>query len=167
MKPPSRKAHEKTEVERLKDRIAKLEKKQPEALGIQVTIDALRMQNKRLVENHRDLTDQLLRAGHFEAYFGVLASQEVFVAAEDGMKYLQGEDLIEYCKALIKKQDEERHAGYETINVDFKNFASQAINEIIRDEVDRLPVHQYQLDAYRYITKGRYDTRSKSKKEGS
>ena len=160
MKPPSRKAHEKTEVERLKDRIAKLEKKQPEALGIQSTIEALRMQNKRLVENHRDLTDQLLRAGHFEAYFGVLASQEVFVAAEDGMKYLQGEDLVEYCKALIKKQDEERHAGYETINLDFKTFANQAITEIMRDEVDKLASSQ--LDAYKYITKGRYDTRSKS-----
>lgn len=160
MKPPSRKHHEKTEVERLKERIAKLEKKQPEALGIQSTIDALRMQNKRLVENHRDLTDQLLRAGHFEAYFGVLASQEVFVAAEDGMKYLKGEDLVEYCKALIKKQDEERYVGYETINLGFRNFANQAISEIIRDEVDKLA--ESQLDSYRYITKGRYDSRSKS-----
>jgi FtsZ-binding cell division protein ZapB len=160
LKPPSRKAHEKTEIERLKERIAKLEKKQPEALGIQATIDALRMQNKRLVENHRDLTDQLLRAGHFEAYFGVLASQEVFVAAEDGMKYLKGEDLVEYCKALIKKQDEERYVGYETINLDFKTFANQAISEIIRDEVDKMAGSQ--LDAYKYITKGRYDTRSQS-----
>ncbi len=165
MKPPSRKAHEKTEIERLKDRIAKLEKKQPEALGIQATIDALRMQNKRLVENHRDLTDQLLRAGHFEAYFGVLASQEVFVAAEDGMKYLKGEDLVEYCKALIKKQDEERYVGYETINLGFRNFANQAISEIIRDEVDAIDAKQY----ITYTTKGRYvyDPRSKSQEEGS
>ena len=103
------------------------------------------------------------RADHNMIQF--LMGQEVFIADGEGMKYLRGLDLIEYCKEQLIKQDQERHAGYETINIDFKNFANQAINEIIRDEVDKLASSQ--LDAYKYITKGRYDTGSKSKEEGS
>jgi hypothetical protein len=97
--------------------------------------------------------------------FYFLTRQEVFISDEEGMKYLTGEDLAGYCHERLIKQDEERHAGYETINLDFKTFANQAITEIIRDEVDKMGGAQ--LDAYKYITKGRYDTRSQSKKEGS
>lgn len=161
MKPPSRKAYEKTEVERLKDRIAKLEKEKPEALGIRMTIDSLREQVKALKADSKYLQEQLIKAGKYEAYFRTLSREEVFVAAEDGMKYLKGDDLEAYCKALIKgvvEEDQLRHAGYETIslNYGFRSFANEILNQTLRDEIDKLPVHQYQLDAYKYITKGRY-----------
>ena len=97
--------------------------------------------------------------------FYFLTRQEVFISDEEGMKYLTGEYLASYCHERLIKEDRERHAGYETINLGFPNFANQVITEIIRDEVDKLASSQ--LDAYKYITKGRYDTRSKSKKEGS
>lgn len=166
MKPPSRKHYEKSEVERLKDRIAKLEKDRPEALGIRTTIDSLRTQVKSLREDSKYLQEQLVQAGRYEAYFKALTNEEVFVASEEGMKYLKGDDLEAYCKAVIKKQDEERHVGYETINLGhplyFAQYANQALNQILRDEIDK-------LDTFKYTTKGRYnyDPRSKSKKEGS
>lgn len=160
MKPPSRKAHEKTEIERLKDRIAKLEKKQPEALGIQASIDALRMQAKRLVAENTEAKEVIQNLRVVADWFDVLKRSEVMVATPEGMKYLVGQDLEDFCKAEIEKQMQLRSVVW-----DFKSFANQAINEIIRDEIDSLA--DAQLDAYKYITKGRYDSRSKSKKESS
>lgn len=108
------------------------------------------------------------RASYYAAHnmLSYLMGQEVFISTDEGMKYLKGDDLYTYCREKLTEADLERHAGYETINVGFKGFANQAINEIIRDEVDKL---SHTLDTYTYQTKGRaiYDPRSKSKKEGS
>jgi hypothetical protein len=163
MKPPSRKHYEKNEVERLKDRIAKLEKKQPEALGIQSTIEALRSHAKRLLEERNEM---LARMGDLHVvadWFDVLKRSEVMIPTEEGMKYLVGQDLEDFCRAEIEKQNTSKIWWSDSTPTAFSGFANQAISQIIRDEVDKLA--ESQLDAYRYITKGRYDTRSKSKKE--
>ena len=165
MKPPSRKAHEKTEVERLKDRIAKLEKKQPEALGIQSTIEALRSQAKRLLEERNEMLERMGALHVVADWFDVLKRKEVMIPTEEGMKYLVGQDLEDFCRAEIEKQNTSKIWWSDSTPTAFSGFANQAVSEIIRDELDKLPLHQYQLDAYKYITKGRYDTRSKSKKE--
>ena len=159
MKPPSRKHHEKTEIERLKDRIAKLEKKQPEALGIQSTIDALRMQAKRLVAEKTEAKAVLHDLRMVADWFDVLKRSEVMIPTQEGMKYLVGQDLEDYCIEEIKKQGSTIWWSESTPN-SFSSFAGQAITEIIRDEVDKMA--ETQLDAYKYITKGRYDTRSQS-----
>ena len=166
MKPPSRKAHEKTEIERLKDRIAKLEKKQPEALGIQATIDALRMQAKRLVDERREMMEKLGELRIVADWFDVLKRSEVMVVTPEGMKYLVGQDLDEYCKAEIKKQFDNRIWWSDSAPTAFSKFANHAITEIIRDEVDKLSPA---LDTFTYTTKGRYvyDSRSKSEEESS
>lgn len=164
-KPPSRKAHEKTEIERLKERIAKLEKKQPEALGIQATIDSLRIQAKRLVAENHEAKEALMGLRVVADWFDVLKRSEVMIPTQEGMKYLVGQDLEEYCKAEVEKQNANKIWWSDSMPNAFSGFANQAITEIIRDEVDKLASSQ--LDAYKYITKGRYDTRSKSKKESS
>lgn len=161
MKPPSRKAHEKTEVERLKDRIAKLEKKQPEALGIQSTIDALRMQAKRLVAENTQAKAVLHDLRMIADWFDVLKRSEVMIPTQEGMKYLVGQDLEDYCIEEIKKQNDNKVWWSESMPNAFSGFASQAITQIIRDEVDKCAT----LDTFKYVTKGRYDTRGKSKKE--
>lgn len=166
MKPPSRKAHEKTEIERLKDRIAKLEKKQPEALGIQATIDALRMQAKRLVAENTEAKAVLHDLRMVADWFDVLKRSEVMIPTQEGMKYLVGQDLEDYCKAEIEKQNENKvWWGDPVLPSSFAQHARDHLSKIIRDEIDNAAVHQ----AITYKTKGRYvyDPRSKSKKEGS
>ena len=161
MKPPSRKAHEKTEVERLKDRIAKLEKKQPEALGIQATISALHSQVNELVLERRGMMEKLGELRVIADWFDVLKRNEVMIPTEEGMKYLVGQDLEDFCRAEIDKQNDNKIWWSESAPAAFSGFASQAITQIIRDEVDKCAT----LDTFKYVTKGRYDTRGKSKKE--
>ena len=133
MKPPSRKHYEKTK---------------PTYKEMEDTLERLEERTKHAIED-RDR----YRTAYNMFYF--LTRQEVFISDEEGMKYLTGEDLASYCHERLIKEDRERHTGYETINVGFRNFANQAISEIIRDEVDK-------LDTITYQTKGRYDTRSQS-----
>lgn len=116
----------------------------------------------------KDARGELSKYRTDHAMIQYLMTQEVFIGSDEGMKYLKGLDLIDYCKAQLIKQDEERHAGYETINLNygFSTFAHQAINQILRDEIDKLG-SSVATDAFKYQTKGRaiYDPRSKSKKE--
>ena len=162
-KPPSRKHYEKTEVERLKDRIAKLEKERPEALGIKATISALYAQVGQLADERRDLAEKLCELRVVADWFDVLKRSEVMVATPEGMKYLVGQDLDEYCKAEIKKQNDSKIWWSDAMPNAFSGFANQAITQIIRDEIDKCAVS----DSFKYTTKGRYDSGSKSKKEGS
>jgi hypothetical protein len=101
-------------------------------------------------------------------YFDFLKRSEVMVLTPDGMKYLVGQDLEDFCKAEVEKSGL-RSAAYwwDTGASAFAQHAGRYMSEIIRDEVDKLALHEYQVDAYKYITKGRYDTGSKSKEEGS
>lgn len=168
MKPPSRKHYEKTEVEKLRERIAKLEKEKPEALGIRRTIEGLREQIRSLKEDAKYTSVRLMEAQKYQTYFVALSNAEVFVSDDEGMKYLKGDDLEAYCKALVTKREKERHEGYETLNIafaGFTGFAHQAIRQIIIDEIDKADV----LDSFTYTTKGRYgnDAGSESKEEGS
>lgn len=143
MKPPSRKHYEKVK---------------PTYKELEARLQATEENAKHAIEQ-RDV--------YRKAYnmFEFLARQEIFIADGEGMKILTGEDLAIYCHERLVKEGRERHAGYETIslNYGFRNFANQSISQIIRDEVDKLA--ETQLDAYKYLTKGRYDSRSKSKKE--
>ena len=94
-----------------------------------------------------------------------LMGQEVIIATDEGMKYLKGLDLINYCKEKLAERAANLSSWDAREPLSFTTHANQVITEIIRDEVDKMA--SYQLDAYTYITKGRYDTRSKSKKESS
>lgn len=144
MKPPSRKHYEKVK---------------PTYKELEARLKATEENAKHAFED-RDVYRKAYNMFHF------LMRQEIFIADDEGMKILTGEDLAIYCNERLIKEDRERHAGYETINLNFAGFTGFAhnyISQIIRDEVDKLATHQ--LDAYKYITKGRYDTRGKSKKE--
>ena len=163
MKPPSRKHYQKTEMERLKERIAKLEKERPEALGIQTTIEALRSTVKRLRSERNDAMDRLKEMNKVADWFNVLYRSEVMIPTEEGMKYLVGQDLENYCKEQVSKEAESRIWWSDSAPTAFSGFANHVITEIIRDEVDKCAT----LDTFKYVTKGRYDTRSKSKKESS
>lgn len=145
MKPPSRKHYEKVKptYKELEDKLSKANLNLTHAQTCEKEL-------KSLAHGLRTIAD----------YFDVLKRSEVMVVTPEGMKYLVGQDLEDFCKAEIEKQMQLRSVVW-----DFKSFANQALNGIIRDEIDKLPLHQCQLDAYKYITKGRYDTRGKSKKE--
>jgi len=95
-------------------------------------------------------------------WFDVLKRSEVMVLTPEGMKYLVGQDLEDFCKAEIDKQGV-RVGSYwwENGANAFQQYATKYMSEIIRDEVDKLALHNDQLDAYKYITKGRYDTGTK------
>ena len=138
MKPPSRKHYEKTKP----------------------TYKEMEDMLERMGETIKSVRGERDRYRIAYNMFYLLTRQEVFISDEEGMKYLTGEDLASYCHERLIKEDRERHTGYETINVGFKDFANQAISEIIRAEVDKMAGSQ--LDVYKYITKGRYDTRSQS-----
>jgi len=141
MKPPSRKHYEKVK---------------PTYKELEARLQATEENAKHAFED-RDVYRKAYNMFHF------LMRQEIFIADDEGMKVLTGSDLANYCHERLIKEDRERHAGYETISLGFKGFADQALNQILRDEIDKLA--SYQFDAYKYITKGRYDTRGKSKKE--
>lgn len=95
-----------------------------------------------------------------------LMGQEVIIATDEGMKYLKGLDLVNYCKEKLAERAANLSSWDLREPLSFTKHANQAINEIIRDEVDKL---SHTLDAYKYITKGRaiYDARSESQEEGS
>lgn len=155
-KPPSRKSHEKTEIERLKDRIAKLEKKQPEALGIQATIDALRVQAKRLVAENEHVKAVLHDLRMTADWFDVLKRSEVMVLTPEGMKYLVGQDLENFCMAEVKKQQEQAAKIWWSdplLPSSFAQHAKDHLSKIIADEIDKSVV----TDALTYKTKGRYN----------
>lgn len=143
MKPPSRKHYEKVK---------------PTYKELEARLQATEENAKHAIEQ-RDLYRKAYNMFHF------LTRQEIFIADDEGMKLLTGEDLASYCHERLIKEDRERHTGYETLslNYGFRTYANQAISQIIRDEIDNLA--ESQLDAYKYITKGRYDSRSKSEKE--
>ena len=147
-KPPSRKHYERTKptYKELEDR---LEVARLNALSAQTY--------------EKELQNALRGLRVVADWFDVLKRSEVMVVTPEGMKYLVGQDLENYCRAEIEKQGDNRVWWS-----DFKAFANQTLNTIIRDEIDKAPLHQYQLDTYKYITKGRYDdARSESKEEGS
>lgn len=146
-KPPSRKHYEKT-----KPTYKELEQR--------LTIAEHNAINER--EYARELKGALNNLRVVSDWFDVLKRSEVMVLTPEGMKYLVGQDLEDFCKAEIEKQMQLRSVVW-----DFKSFANQALSQIISDEIDKAPLSEYQLDAYNYITKGRYDTGSQSKEEGS
>lgn len=147
-KPPSRKHYEKT-----KPTYKELENK--------LTILEHNAINEQQYTRELKISLQAMRV--VADWFDVLKRSEVMVLTPEGMKYLVGQDLEDFCKAEIEKQG----STVWWSESKFKGFANQAINTIIRDEIDKLPLHQSQLDAYKYITKGRYDSGSQSKEEGS
>lgn len=165
MKPPSRKHYQKTEIERLKDQIAKLEKERPEALGIQSTIESLRMQAKRLVAENDEAKAVIHDLRIVADWFDILKRSEVMVATKEGMKYLVGQDLDDFCRAEIDKQNLTKvWWGDPVLPSAFAQHAKDHLASILRDEIDKCVV----VDSKKYITfktKGRYDSRSKSKKE--
>lgn len=165
MKPPSRKHYEKSEVERLKEQVRKLESKPPEFELLKRMLESEKDEVRTWKAGYTNLRKHSEDLEKYKQYLAFLATQEVFIADDEGMKVLKGEDLFAYCHKRVEQaveEDRKRHAGYETISLGgFAGFASQAITEIIRDEVDKCAT----LDTYKYTTKGRYDTRGKSKKE--
>lgn len=78
-----------------------------------------------------------------------LKRQEVFVADGEGMKYLTGEDLVEYCRDGLIKEDAERHAGYQTISLgQFIEPLNDVFDQVYAEHAERLTLT--------YKTKGRY-----------
>lgn len=131
MKPPSRKHYEKAKptYKELEDKLKRLEETARHAL----------MDRDRYKEDY--------------VMMGFLKRKEVFISDEEGMKYLTGEDLADYCKAGIIKEDEERHAGYQTISLgSFIQPYQQHINAIF-DDVYKEHAERLTLT---YKTKGRY-----------
>jgi hypothetical protein len=99
-------------------------------------------------------------------WFDVLKRSEVMVLTPEGMKYLVGQDLEDFCKAEIDKQNSNKIWWDEIGTSAFIKPANTYLNELIRDEADRIANDQ--LDAYIYTTKGKSDDAgSKSKKESS
>lgn len=148
MKPPSRKHYEKTKptYKEMEDRLAILEHK---------LLNAQQYERELKIEAHglRTVAD----------WFDVLKRSEVMVATPEGMKYLVGQDLEDFCRAEMEKQNSNKIWWDEIGTSAFSGFANQAISQIIRDEIDKCALS----DSFTYQTKGRYDTRSKSKKESS
>lgn len=153
MKPPSRKHYQKTEIERLKDQIAKLEKKRPEALGVQSAIESLRMQVKRLVAENAEAKAAIHDLRTVADWFDILKRSEVMVATKEGMKYLVGQDLDDFCKAELAKQNENKVWWDNTaLSSAFAQYAKDHLALILRDEIDKAALTQAQTDAYKYIT---------------
>ena len=156
-KPPSRKHYERTKptYSELEDR---LEIARLNALSANTYENEL----KSMMKDLRLVAD----------WFDVLKRSEVMVVTPEGMKYLVGQDLEDFCRAEVKKQQEQAAKVWWSdplLPSSFAQHAKDHLSKIIRDEIDKAPLHQYQLDTIKYITKGRYnyDSRSKSKKEGS
>lgn len=149
-KPPSRKHYERTKptYKELEDR---LEIARLNALSAQTYEREL----KNALQGLRLTCD----------YFDVLKRSEVMVVTPEGMKYLVGQDLEDFCKAEIEKQNANKvwWGDVSSKAFSFQQLAQQHLSKVIRDEIDKCAV----LDTYKYTTKGRYDTGSKSKKEGS
>lgn len=166
MKPPSRKHYEKSEVERLKEKIRQLETKTPEYKELEDRLEIARLNLLSAQTYERELKGALNNMRTFVDYFDVLKRSEVMVVTPEGMKYLVGQDLEDFCKAEIDKQNLNKvWWGDPVIPSAFAQHARDHLSKIIRDEIDSAAVHQ----AITYKTKGRYnyDPRSKSKKEGS
>lgn len=150
-KPPSRKHYEKT-----KPTYAELEKQLINANHNLTNAQQYERELKNALNSMRTTTD----------YFDVLKRSEVIVLTPEGMKYLVGQDLEDYCEAEIKKQGVESMWWGNGIANAFSGYANHALNQILRDEIDKADV----LDSKQYLTfktKGRYDSGSKSKEEGS
>lgn len=103
-----------------------------------------------------------------------LMGQEVFLATDEGMKYLKGQDLIDYCKEKLAEQgskvwvDEKWGVSLNNIthpvNKVFEEvYAKHA--EQLKSQIDSAVLESVAADMFTYQTKGRYDTRGKSKKE--
>ena len=146
MKPPSRKHYERTKPS-YKELEDQLEVARLNALSAQTYEKEL----KGLVQDLRTVSD----------WFDVLKRSEVMVLTPEGMKYLVGQDLEDFCRAEIAKQGDKVWWGDFSVPSSFQQIAKGELSKIIRDEIDKADV----LDAFTYKTKGRYDTRGKSKKE--
>ena len=127
MKPPSRKHYEKAKptYKELEDKLKRLEETARHAL----------MDRDRYKEDY--------------VMMGFLKRKEVFISDEEGMKYLTGEDLVEYCRDGLIKEDAERHAGYQTISLgQFIEPLNDVFDEVYAEHAERLTLT--------YKTKGRY-----------
>ena len=153
-KPPSRKHYEKTKptYKELENKLAILEHNLINAQSYE-----------------RELKNALRAMQDCADYLGVLKRSEVMVVTPEGMKYLVGQDLEDFCKAELDKQNLNKVWWGDSTIGGFKGFASNALSQIIADEIDKCALSANQLDTFKYTTKGRYnyDPRSKSKKEGS
>ena len=145
MKPPSRKHYERTKPS-YKELEDQLEVARLNALSAQTYEKEL----KGLVQNLRTVAD----------WFDVLKRSEVMVLTPEGMKYLVGQDLEDFCRAEIAKQGNKVWWS-DTGFAGFAQHAKDHLSKIIRDEIDAVDANQY----ITFKTKGRYDTRGKSKKE--
>lgn len=149
MKPPSRKHYEK-----VKPTYKELEKKLELARLNLLSASTYEKELKSIADGLRTVAD----------YFDVLKRSEVMVATKEGMKYLVGQDLEDFCKAEIEKQNANKvWWGDPVLPSSFAQHARDHLSKIIRDEIDAIDAKQY----ITFKTKGRYDSRSKSKKEGS
>lgn len=165
-KPPSRKHYEKSEVERLKEKIRQLETKTPEYKELEDRLEIARLNALTAQQYEREMKSALYHKQTIADWFDVLKRSEVMVATPEGMKYLVGQDLENFCKAEIEKQNENKvWWGDPVLPSSFAQHARDHLSKIIRDEIDNAVV----TDTFKYSTKGRYvyDPRSKSKKEGS
>jgi hypothetical protein len=144
MKPPSRKHYEKTKptYKELEDRL------EVARLNL-ISAQTYERELKELVKKLQTVSD----------WFDVLKRSEVMVVTPEGMKYLVGQDLEDFCRADLEKQMEQRAKVWWSdplLPSSFAQHAKDHLSKILRDEVDKATLHQYQLDAYKYITKGRY-----------
>ena len=146
MKPPSRKHYERTKptYKELEDKLSKANLNLTHAQTCEKEL-------KSLAHGLRTIAD----------YFDVLKRSEVMVLTPEGMKYLVGQDLEDFCKAEIEKQGAKIWWSDTTLPFGFQQHAKDHLAKIISEEIDKCAVS----DTFTYQTKGRYDTRSKSKKE--
>lgn len=154
-KPPSRKHYEKTKptYKELENKLAILEHNLINAQSYE-----------------RELKNALRAMQDCADYLGVLKRSEVMVVTPEGMKYLVGQDLEDFCKAELDKQNLNKvwwGDSMPSTSSFFSGYANSAITKILIDEIEKAPLSANQLDAYKYITKGRYDSGSESKEEGS
>lgn len=103
-----------------------------------------------------------------------LMGQEVIIATDEGMKYLKGLDLINYCKEKLTEQEPKVWVD-EKWGVSLNNI-THPINKVfeevyakhaeqLKSQIDSAVLESVAADTFTYQTKGRYDTRGKSKKE--
>lgn len=166
MKPPSRKHYEKTEVELLKEEIRKLKTKTPEYKVLQDRLEVARL-NLLSAHTYEKELKGLMKELHLIAdWFDVLKRSEVMVVTPEGMKYLVGQDLVNFCKTELEKQNADKvWWGDASVPFSFQQHAKEHLSKSIADEIDKCAVS----DTFTYQTKGRYnyDAGSQSQEEGS
>lgn len=136
-KPPSRKHYERTK---------------PTYKELEDRLEVCRLSLLSAETYERELKGLLQQVRMVADWFDVLKRSEVMVLTPEGMKYLVGQDLENFCKAEIEKQNACKVWWGDTSEpFSFARHTQQHLSKIIADEIDNCAV----ADAITYKTQGR------------